>query len=173
MELQKLCRGGVGALSQGVGGRPLDNAQQQVEHQAAPQQAEQPLGHFDRVAVEQTRRPAPLHDSSQGSAARLAAKGVERPGDLGRARRLGNRQPEDGDDGGIADLLQEPRADGGQRPRQALAVTELREVSRHASRSARSLMQATSISCLLPTNSYNARFDTRARVAISSVLVSA
>src|SRR5262249_2939814 len=41
------------------------------------------------------------------------------------------------------------------------------------SRVARSLMQATSISCLLPTSAYSSRFETRARVAISSVLAAA
>src|SRR5262245_36025088 len=40
-------------------------------------------------------------------------------------------------------------------------------------RLARSPIAAISICCLLPTNAYSSRFDTRARVAISSVLVAA
>ena len=38
-------------------------------------------------------------------------------------------------------------------------------------RSVRSVIHATSIACLLPNSAYRSRFDTRARRAMSSVLV--
>src|SRR5207248_2474236 len=97
-----------------AGGRPIGDGKQQAYHQVAQQQPGELLGHFGRVAVEKSGRLSLGHYLLQGRAARLASYGVQRPCDLGRAHRLGDRKPEYGNHGGITYFALELRPEDDQ-----------------------------------------------------------
>src|SRR5579872_5004756 len=72
-------------------GRLLGDAEQQADHQIAPEQPEELFGKFGRTACEQSRRLGPSHDFTQGGAPRLASYSVERTGHFGSMDCLGDR----------------------------------------------------------------------------------
>ena len=74
---------------------------------------------------------------------------------------------------GSLDFAQELGAEVVRRALERRAVTWHGQVGGYLSRWARSVMQATRMSSLLPTSAYSARLETWARVAISRVVVSA
>jgi hypothetical protein len=121
IELQEGGRGVASASSELPGTRPIDDAKQQADHQVAPQQPGEVLGHFEGIAAQDSGPLGPGHYFPQGAPARLASYRVQCPRDFGCADRLGDRQPEDGDDDGIADLAQELCPDSGQRARVAIS----------------------------------------------------
>src|ERR1700683_2046820 len=87
--------------------RSLGDAEQQVDHQIAPEQPGELLGKFGRTSREQSARLGPGHDFTQGGAACLASYRVERTRYFGGLDRLGDRQSEYRNDGGIAYLTDE------------------------------------------------------------------
>src|SRR6266853_2899654 len=152
MKLQEGGCGVAGTSRDFAGVRSLGDAEQQVDHQMAPEQPGELLGKFGRTACEQSGRLGLGHDFTQGGAACLASYRVERTRHFGGLDRLGDRQSEYRNDRGIAYL-----ADSFV-PKEASTcsrVSRSRGTGRSAgtsSRLARSLMQAISIFCLLPTS---------------------
>ena len=92
MQTQERGRGIAGAFCDCAGTRLLGDAEQQVHHQIAPEQAPELLAHFYRIAIEQSGRPSPSHDPTKGGAARLAPYGVEGARHFGRMHRVGDCQ---------------------------------------------------------------------------------
>jgi len=79
-ERMKLQEGGCGVAGTSrdfAGVRSLGDAEQQADHQVAPEQPGELLGKFVRTPCEQSGRLAPGHDFTQGGAACLASYRVE------------------------------------------------------------------------------------------------
>src|ERR1700730_2182448 len=87
--------------------RSLGDAEQQADHQIAPEQPGELLGKFGRTPFEQSGRLGLGHDFTQGSAACLASYRVERTRHFWGLHRLADRQPEYRNDRGIAYLPDE------------------------------------------------------------------
>src|SRR5260370_37288215 len=87
--------------------RSLGDAEQQADHQMAPEQPGELLGTFGRTACEQSGRLGAGQDFTQGGAACLASYRVERTRHFGGLDRLGGRQSEYRNDRGIAYLADE------------------------------------------------------------------
>src|SRR5258707_8140611 len=107
----KLQEGGycVASTSRDFAGvRSLRDAEQQADHQIAPEQPGELLGKFGRTAREQAGRLGLGHDFTQGGAACLASYRVERTRHFGGLDRLGDRQSEYRNDCGIAYLADKP-----------------------------------------------------------------
>src|SRR5260370_40265112 len=103
----KLQEGGcsvAGTSRDFAGVRSLGDAEQQADHQIAPEQPGELPGKFSRTACEQSGRLGPGHDFTQGGAACLAPYRVERTRHFGRLDRLGDRESEYRNDRGIAYL---------------------------------------------------------------------
>src|SRR5580698_10882984 len=124
MKLQEGGGGGASSCRDFVGVRSLDDAEEQADHQIAPEQAGELLGKFGGTSPEQSRLLGSGHDFTQGGAACLASYRVERPRHLGGLDRLGDRQPEYRNDRGIAYLANELRPERSQRRRQGLAIAQ-------------------------------------------------
>src|SRR5260370_39258855 len=112
MKLQEGGCGVAGTSRDFAGVRSLGDAEQQANHQIAPEQPGELLGKFGRTAFEQSRRLGPGHDFTQGGAACLASYRVERTRHFGGLDRLGDRQSEYRNDSGIAYLSDELRPEG-------------------------------------------------------------
>ena len=152
MKLQEGGCGIAGTSRDFAGVRSPDDAEQQADHHIAPEQPGELLGKFGRTACEHAGRLGARHDFAQGGAACLASRRVERTRHFRGLDRLGNRQSEYRNDRGIGYLADELRPEGSQHFLQGLAIAQHGQVSGHVNRLARSLMQAISISCLLPTS---------------------
>jgi hypothetical protein len=61
-------------------GRRVDDAEQQADHQVAPEQSGELLGHVRRTAAEQSAGLGLGHDRRQGGAAGLVPEGMQRAG---------------------------------------------------------------------------------------------
>src|SRR5712664_2612015 len=114
MKLQEGSCGVAGTSRDFAGGRSLGDAEQQADHQMAPEQPGELLGKFGRAACEQSGRLCPGHDFTQGGAACLASYRVERTRHFGGLDRLGDRQSEYRNDRGIAYLADELRPERSQ-----------------------------------------------------------
>src|SRR5260370_18218783 len=116
-ERMKLEEGGCGVAGTSrdfAGVRSLGDAEQQADHQIAPEQPGELLGKFGRTASEQSRHLGQGHDFTQGGAACLASYRVESTRHFGGLDRLGDRQSEYRNDRGIAYLPDELRPDTSQ-----------------------------------------------------------
>ena len=154
MKLQEGGCGVAGTSRDFAGVRSLGDAEQQADRQIAPEQPGELLGKFGRTAREQSGRLGLGHDFTQGGAACLASYRVERTRHFGGLDRLADRQSEYRNDRGIAYLADELRPERSQHLLY-YRVSRSRSTGRSAgtsNRLARSLMQAISISCLLPTS---------------------
>src|SRR5258708_6530280 len=109
MKLQEGGCGVAGTSRDFEGVRSLGDAEQQADHQIAPEQPRELLGKFGRTAREQTGRLGLGHDFTQGGAACLASYRVERMRHFGGLDRLGDRQSEYRNDRWIAYLADELR----------------------------------------------------------------
>src|ERR1700726_1697594 len=94
--------------------RSRGDAEQQADHQIAPEQPGELLGKFARTAREQSGRPGLGHDFTQGGAACLASYRVERTRYFGGLDRLGDSQSEYRNDRGIAYLADDLRPERSQ-----------------------------------------------------------
>src|SRR5258708_11779547 len=106
----KLQEGGysvAGTYRDFAGVRSLGDAEQQADHQMAPEQPDELLGKFGRTPCEQSGRLGQGHDFTQGGAAFLASYRVERTRHFGGLDRLGDRQSEYRNDRAIAYLADE------------------------------------------------------------------
>ena len=110
--------------------RPLGDAEQQADHQTAPQQPAELFGQFDRMAIDESGRLSLGHDLTQGDATRFAPYRVERSRDLRRADRIGNREPEDSYDCRLGYLADEPSPEGSEHPSECFAIVRHRQISR-------------------------------------------
>src|SRR5690242_2831407 len=102
MKLQEGSCGGAGTSCDFAEVRSLGDAEQQADHQSAPEQSGELLGKLGRTAREQSGRLGPGHDFMQGGAACIAPCRVERTRYFGGLDRLGDRQSEYRNDRGIA-----------------------------------------------------------------------
>src|SRR6185295_11013952 len=91
------------------GVRSLSDAEQQADHQVAPEQPGELRSKFGGTACEQSGLLRLNHDFTQGGAACLASYRVKRMRHFRGLDRLGDRQPEYRNDCGIADLADELR----------------------------------------------------------------
>src|SRR5260370_2305166 len=114
MKLEKSGCGFAGTSRDFAGVRSLGDAEQQADHQIAPEQPGELLGKFGRTAFEQSRRLGPGHDFTQGGAACLASYRVERTRHFGGLDRLSDRHSEYRHYSGIAYLADELRPEGSQ-----------------------------------------------------------
>src|SRR4029077_9469423 len=114
MKLQEGGCGGAGTSRDFAGVRSLGDAEQQADHQLAPEQPGELLGKFDRTTREEPGRVALAHDFTQGDAACLASYRVERTRHFGGLNRLADRQPEYSNHRGIAYLVDELRSERSQ-----------------------------------------------------------
>ena len=88
------------------------------------------LGHLGSATAEQACVDGPPHDLAQGLAACRNRDIVERSRYLGRTGHLRYCEAKGRDHRGIADLAQQPGAEGNQRPLQSGAVRDFRQVDR-------------------------------------------
>src|SRR5712691_1171656 len=107
MKLQEGSRCVAGTYRDFAGVRSLGDAEQQADHQIAPEQPGELLSKFGGTACEQSGRLGPGHDFTQGGAACLASYRVERTRHFWGLDRLGDRQSEYCNDRGIAYLADE------------------------------------------------------------------
>src|SRR5258707_9646614 len=107
MKLQEGGCGVAGPSRDFAGVWSLGDAEQQADHQMAPEQPGELLGKFGTTAFKQSGRLGARHDFTQGGAACLASSRVERTRHFGGLDRLGDRQPEYRNDRGIAYLADE------------------------------------------------------------------
>src|SRR5258708_29624721 len=114
MKLQEGGCGVAGTSRDFAGVRSLGDAEQQADHQMAPEQPAELLSKFGRTACEQSGRLGASHDFTQGSAACLASSRVERTRHFGGLDHLGNCQSEYRNDRGIAYLADELRPERNQ-----------------------------------------------------------
>src|SRR5580700_3178815 len=114
MKLQEGGCGVAGTYRDFAGVRSLGNAEQQADHQIAPEQPRELLGKFRRTPCEQSGGLGPGHDFTQGGAACLTSYRVERMGNFGGLDRLADRQSEYRNDRGIAYLADELRPERSQ-----------------------------------------------------------
>jgi hypothetical protein len=73
MKLQEGGCGGAGTSRDFAGVRSLGDAEQQADHQIAPEQSRELLGKFGRTPCEQSGRLGLGHDFTQGGAACFAS----------------------------------------------------------------------------------------------------
>ena len=97
----------AGTSSDSAGSRSLGDAEQQADHQIAPEQPGELFGKFGRTACEQAGRLGLGHDFTQGGAACFASYRVKCTRHFGGLDRLGDRQPEYRNDRGVAYLADE------------------------------------------------------------------
>src|SRR5260370_36401324 len=109
MKLQEGGCGVSGTSRDFAGVRSLGDAEQQADHQMAPEQPGELLDKLGRTACEQSGRLGPGHDFTQGGAACVASSRVEGKRHFGGLDRLGDRQSEYRNDRGIAYLADELR----------------------------------------------------------------
>src|SRR5438445_994889 len=114
MKLQEGGCGLAGTSRDFAGVWSLGDAEQQADHQIAPQQPGELLSKFGRTPCEQFGRMGLGHDFTQGGAACLSSYRVERTRHFGRLARLADRQPEYRNDRGIAYLADELRPERSQ-----------------------------------------------------------
>jgi len=131
MKLQEGGSGIAGTLSDFAGVRSIGDAEQQADLQIAPEQPGELLGKFGRTSCEQSGRLGLGHDFAQGGAASLACDRVEGTCHFGGLDHLGDRQPEYGNDRGIACLANELCPERNQYLRQGLAVAQYGQISGH------------------------------------------
>src|SRR5216684_1376360 len=108
MKLQEGRCSGAGTSRDFAGVRSLGDAEQQADHQMAPEQPAELLGKFGRMACEQSALPGPAHDFTQSRAACLPSYRVERTRHFWGLDHLGDRQSEYRNDLRIAYLADEP-----------------------------------------------------------------
>jgi hypothetical protein len=94
--------------------RSLGDAEQQADHQIAPEQPGELLGKFGRTAREQSGRLGLGYDFTQGGAACLAPYRVERTRHFGCLDRLADRQSKYRNYRGIAYLVDKLRPERSQ-----------------------------------------------------------
>src|SRR6202008_1947652 len=114
MKLQKGGCGVAGTSRDFAGVPALGDAEQQADHQIAPEQPGELLGKFGWTAREESGRVGLGHDFTQGDAACLASYRVERTCHFGGLNRLADRHPEYRNDRGIAYLADELRPERSQ-----------------------------------------------------------
>src|SRR5258708_6663068 len=114
MKLQEGGCGVAGTSRDFAGVRSPDDAEQQADHQIAPEQPGELLGKLGRTAREQSGRLRLRHDFTQGGAACLASYRVERTRHFGCLDRLANRQAEYRNDRWVAYLADELRPERSQ-----------------------------------------------------------
>ena len=102
--------------------RSLSDAEQEADHQVAPEQPGELRNKFGRTACEQSGLLGLTHNFPQGGAAGLSSCRVERSRHFRGVARLGDRQPEYCDDRRIAYLAEELRPKRSQDLRQGLAI---------------------------------------------------
>src|SRR5579872_4223622 len=124
MKLQEGSRGVAGSSRDFAWVRSLGDAEQQADHQKAPEESSELLGKFGRTSFEQSGRLGTRHDFAQGGAACLASFRVKRTRYFGGLDRFGDCQPEYGNDRGIAYLANEVRPERGQHCRQGLPIAQ-------------------------------------------------
>jgi hypothetical protein len=107
MKLQEGGRSVAGTSRNFAGVRPLGDAEQQADHQIAPQQPGELLGKFDRAACEQSGRLGLGHEFTQGRTGCLSSDRIERTRHFGGLGYLGNSQPEYRNDRGVGYLADE------------------------------------------------------------------
>src|SRR5437588_1009028 len=120
MKLQEGGCGIAGTSRDFAGVRSLGDAEQQADHQMAPEQPGELLGKFGSTACEQSGRMGLGHDFTQRGAACLASSRVERTRHFGGLDRLADRESEYRNDRGIAYLAHELRPERTQHPLQRL-----------------------------------------------------
>src|SRR3977135_2086123 len=108
MKLQEGGCGVAGTSRDFAGVRSLGDAEQQADHQIAPEQPGELLGTFGRAACNTGGRLGPGHDFTQGGAACLASYRVERTRHFWGLDSLGDCQSEYRNDRGIAYLADGP-----------------------------------------------------------------
>src|SRR2546430_5431891 len=131
MKLQEGGCGIAGTSRDFAGTRPLGNAEQQADHQMAPEQPDELFGKLRRTAYEQSGRFGLGHNFTQGGAAFLASSRVERMRHFGGLDRLADRQSEYRNDRGIAYLAEELGPERNQHLLQGLAIAQHGQVSGH------------------------------------------
>src|ERR1700722_11209359 len=114
MKLQEGGGGVAGTSRDFAGVRSLRDAEQQADHQMAPEQPGELLGKFGRTACKQSGRRGSGHDFTRGGAACLASYRVERTRHFWSLDHLGDRQSEYRNDRGIAYLADELRPERSQ-----------------------------------------------------------
>src|SRR5882672_2066916 len=114
MKLQEGGRGIAGTSCDFAGCRSLGDAEQEADHQIAPEQPGKLLGKSGRTAREQSGRLGLGHDFTEGGAACLASYRVERTRHFGGLDRLADRQSEYRNDRGVAYLPDELRPERSQ-----------------------------------------------------------
>ena len=102
MKLQEGGCGVAGTSRDFAGVRSLGDAEQQADHQIAPEQPGELLGKFGVTAREQSGRLGLGHDFTQGGTTCLASYRVERTRHFGGLDSLGDCQSEYRNDRGIA-----------------------------------------------------------------------
>src|SRR5215472_8774599 len=131
MKLQEGGCGVAGTTRDFAGVRSLSDAEQQADHQIAPEQPGELLGKFGRTSCKQSGSLGSCDDLAQGGAAFLACYRVERTRHFGGLYHLGDRQPEYGNDRGIACLTDDLSPEKSQDLRQGLAIAQYGQVSGH------------------------------------------
>ena len=132
--------------------RSIGDAEQEIDHQIAPQQPGELLGEICWAASDQSGGARLAHDLPQRGATCLTPYRIERPRHLWRLYRLRDRQPEDRHHVGVADF---PHGLGPECRNTCTSVARSRSIGMLAgawSRLARSPMAVISICCLLPTS---------------------
>src|SRR5262244_2545959 len=104
----------VGTSSDFAGVRSLGDAEQQADHQIAPEQPGELLGKFGGMACKQSGRLSTGHDFTQGGTACLASYSVKRTRHFGGLNHFGDRQPKYRNHRGMAYLADELRAERSQ-----------------------------------------------------------
>src|ERR1700724_4730536 len=114
MKLQEGGCGVAGTSRDFVRVRSLGDAEQQADHQIAPEKPGELLGKCGRTAREQSGRLGLGHDFTQGGAACLASYRVEGTSHFGGLNRFSDRQSEYRNDRWIAYLADELRPERSQ-----------------------------------------------------------
>ena len=150
---------------------PLGDAEQQADHQRRQSSPANCSASSGRTACEQPGLLRASHDFAHGGAACLESDRIERTRHLRGLDDLGDRQPEYGNDCGIAYLAYKLGSKRSQHLRQGGSIAQHGQLGGHV-QPLGALADAGDqhFRCLLPTSAYSSRFDTRARVAISSML---
>src|ERR1700722_13149169 len=107
MKFQEGGRGVAGTYGDIARVWSIGDAEQQADHQIAPEQPGELLGKFGRTPREQSGRLGLGDDFTQSGAACLASYRVERTRHFWGLDRLGDRQPKHSNDRGIAYLADE------------------------------------------------------------------
>src|SRR5690242_15177866 len=130
MEFQEVSSGLSSTSRDFAGSRSLGDAEEQTDHQIAPEQADELLSKLGGTTGEQSCRLSPAHDCTQDGASGLPSYRVDRAGNFGRPDRFADGEPEYRDHSGLAYLLDELGSERSQCLRERLPITDCRKVGR-------------------------------------------